>query len=166
MKNSVKNFHINNKCAVLVLSTKNCVDVMFPACLLAKTKIPATNVVYKTSEKTIDVECLCGDTINRATIKNVPPYVVRPIILSDIAIKAKQRNINGQLIFVVSDKYYPISFANMLDIELSNEDYDKEQYLIGHLSDVYMNKFASLRSDVQEGCQILFNCCSNGGKTS
>lgn len=166
MKNSVINFHIKNNYAVLAKVHGDTMDVSFPANIIAKVKSPETSIIYKISKNSIDLESLTGDNISRARLENIPSYVVRPLVLIDMAMIAKRRNMSALLIFVVSDTYQQASFKNMVDIGISKEDQDNETYLLNNLDKIYTDSFDDLKPDLQEGCKFLFECFKNGGIAS
>lgn len=153
-------FHVNNKYYVNVTKIENgCIGV-FPA-----------NYFKEMSSELVSYKIL--DNILRVTVNNnnsvdydIPTYIHRLTILSDIIIKAKHRQIPTSLILISDKDAYYNSLLKVLPAPKDENNKKLEESALMVYNDIMMGLFdltSANKLGIERGYKFLQSLLENGG---
>jgi hypothetical protein len=164
VNNKLKNIHIKNNCFTLVKSNNNIVEASFPKII---TRTPSFNSLFITynviDNNTILVKKTTENITKESRYNSIPTYVLRTAIFQDIILNTRKRDISVELVIFADEKFHSISYGKLAQIDMSNEDKERESYIIKNFLDICNQNISALREDTQDGCNVLLNFLLKGG---
>jgi hypothetical protein len=166
MNNAIKNFHIKQKCCTFVRNHDSEVEGIYIKNIFGASVIPSLNRLYTWNDGQLTVKSIIGECDEEKEYSmQIPIYVLRPLILQDIAIQHTRRNLSTGLIFLVeNNKFVPLNISKLLpDILFPQKVVEQEQYIMSNFQEIVNKNLGVLRKDVIEGCGFVFDSYVAGG---
>lgn len=164
MNNVLKNFHISRKCCTFVRNIDNSVHAIYPQNVLHSQVKPSIDRVYSWEDNVFHVKTTINNVTNYYKT-DAPFYIVRPMIMQDIAIQHLRCELNTELIFlVIQDKIVKLHMSKLLpELLFSHETLEQEAWIMHNFQNIVNKNFDVLRKDVVEGCRLILNSYNAGG---